>query len=772
MKYFLSAILILLACAAYSQQIVTGTIKDSESRPLPDVEVLIKGTEFKSVSSADGSYAIVVPKGYNTLKFQLYGFLSKEIDITAETMNIEMDKQSEIFDLSLEDLLSITVTTAGKKEEKISDVPVSLVLITRKEIEIYGYRTLEEILENVPGLNLMDIFSWGGLSTGMRGYWTQYNNNMAILINGDDQKNDYLDDYSIRQCNVPVEAIERIEIVKGPMSVIYGSGAFFGAINIITKPMIDDAKHSAVSVSYGSQNTRRAALSTSYSKKDFSLASSAMYYASDGMNISFDDMVADKRTTNGLRTKDLDWSEMRKVFGISTTYKDLSLNLNVVNYENPQINQSIPVAGGIYRFNRRSTQFSAKYRKEFSEKLSLEGKIGYGDSYANAEASIVIQKTYYDIVSSYYSAEAIAVYNPLPELSLTAGLAHRNAVKVDSWLDSPPYMSNFRRYALDGYFYSLAAFSQLNAKFLKDRLNFTAGVRLEQYSATDIVLRNMDGFTEEERAAHPKAADTNFNAVKHVPRSEIFPTPRFAAIYKITDKHIIKLLYNNATKQASHLGLAVNPRLKPEKQNTYELCYIGSLSSAFSFNLSLYQNELYHLVVRTKVDEKENIYKSSNQGLINTTGIELGMKITPFDRMAIQLDAAYQDSRNRTYGDAVAFDFSPALLAYAKISYYLRHNIFAAATANYVSSTESRWFMEDPLYPQGRRLGDQAPAYINLCASIRIVDLFDTGFYASLRAANLLNQEIRYPTHDFDKWAQRGTIGPTINFLATIGCSL
>jgi outer membrane receptor protein involved in Fe transport len=265
-----------ICTALWGQQLVTGVITDFGSKPIPGIVVEVKGANTKVLTNQDGSYTIAVPKGYSKLIFRHADYQGKEIEISGEEVNVVLDRASDIFGLSLDDLMNITITTASRKEEKIADIPASIILVTKQDIELYGYRTLEEILENVPGLNIVDIFSWGGLSTGVRGSWTQYNNNMAILINGDDQRNNYLDDYSIRQCNVPVEAIERIEIVKGPMSVLYGSGAFFGAINIITKPLSKDTEDAAATVSYGSQNTHKVAVTKNYIKEDFSLSTNAM----------------------------------------------------------------------------------------------------------------------------------------------------------------------------------------------------------------------------------------------------------------------------------------------------------------------------------------------------------------------------------------------------------------------------------------------------------------------------------------------------------------
>ena len=74
----------------------------------------------------------------------------------------------DVADISLEDLLNVEITTAGKRPEKIGEVPASVVLVTRKDIETYGYQSLEEILQNIPGLfQTNDYFT---TSVGVRGF--------------------------------------------------------------------------------------------------------------------------------------------------------------------------------------------------------------------------------------------------------------------------------------------------------------------------------------------------------------------------------------------------------------------------------------------------------------------------------------------------------------------------------------------------------------------------------------------------------------------------
>ncbi len=128
----------------------------------------------------------------------------------------------ELFEMSLEELLDVEIVTAGKKLEKVADVPASVVVISRHEIETYGYTPLEQILANVPGLYPIDDYAWtGSLNYGVRGFFSTGSfNDMIILVDGVNQKESLYDSYNLSKMAIPVEAIDRIEVVRGPWSVI------------------------------------------------------------------------------------------------------------------------------------------------------------------------------------------------------------------------------------------------------------------------------------------------------------------------------------------------------------------------------------------------------------------------------------------------------------------------------------------------------------------------------------------------------------------------
>lgn len=98
-------------------------------------------------------------------------------------VSVEEDEDLEqAFSLSLEELLKVKVRTAARVPESIRDIPAGVVLVTREDIETYGYMSLEEILENIPGLYGIDDYAEKGPAFGVRGFWAgALNDNMTLM---------------------------------------------------------------------------------------------------------------------------------------------------------------------------------------------------------------------------------------------------------------------------------------------------------------------------------------------------------------------------------------------------------------------------------------------------------------------------------------------------------------------------------------------------------------------------------------------------------------
>ncbi len=138
--------------------------------------------------------------------------------------------------LSLEDLLSAKVYSASKYQQKQAEAPSSISVITAEDIRHYGYRTLQDALQSVTGLYVKDHLTYTTL--GVRGFAPTGDANGRILfqVNGHALNNNIDDSAPIgNDFPIDMDLVERIEIVRGPSSSLYGADAFMGVVNVITR---------------------------------------------------------------------------------------------------------------------------------------------------------------------------------------------------------------------------------------------------------------------------------------------------------------------------------------------------------------------------------------------------------------------------------------------------------------------------------------------------------------------------------------------------------
>jgi len=141
--------------------------------------------------------------------------------------------------LAIEDLMQVDVQSvfgASKFLQKVTDAPAAVSVVTARDIEIYGYRTLADIIRMAPGFNI--TYDRNYTYVGVRGFQRpgDYNSRVLVLVDGH-RINDpiYNMAYVGTEFPVDVELIDRVELIRGPSSSIYGTNAFFAVINVVTK---------------------------------------------------------------------------------------------------------------------------------------------------------------------------------------------------------------------------------------------------------------------------------------------------------------------------------------------------------------------------------------------------------------------------------------------------------------------------------------------------------------------------------------------------------
>src|SRR6202167_5307719 len=145
----------------------------------------------------------------------------------------------DLADLSLEELMQIDVNSvygASGFKQKVTEAPASVTIITSEDIQRFGYRTLADILRNVPGFYV--TYDRNYSYVGVQGYGLpgQYNSSIALSVDGH-RLNDNIYDAALIGTEFPVDVdlIDRIEVIRGPNSSLYIASAFLGVVNIITK---------------------------------------------------------------------------------------------------------------------------------------------------------------------------------------------------------------------------------------------------------------------------------------------------------------------------------------------------------------------------------------------------------------------------------------------------------------------------------------------------------------------------------------------------------
>lgn len=142
--------------------------------------------------------------------------------------------QTDLASASLEELMSIKVTSATKKETRLSQTPAAIFVVTSEDIRRGGFTSIPEALRMVPGLYVARINAdWWSVSA--RGFSDYLNNKMLVLIDGRNVYDPEFGGVDWDQQQIPMDDIDRLEVIRGPGGTQWGANAINGVINIVTK---------------------------------------------------------------------------------------------------------------------------------------------------------------------------------------------------------------------------------------------------------------------------------------------------------------------------------------------------------------------------------------------------------------------------------------------------------------------------------------------------------------------------------------------------------
>lgn len=217
-------------------------------------------------------------------------------------------------DFPLEDLMEREVLSASKYAQRIADAPAAVTVLQAADIRQFGYRTLADILRSVRGFSVSSDHQYNYV--GIRGFAPpgDYNTRLLILVDGYRINDNIYDTGAISgEFPLDVDLIDRVEIVRGPGSSVYGSNALFGVVNVITRRGRDLNGGEAVAAA-GSYNGREGRLSWGRKlESGLEVLISASGLRNDGPTLYFPEF--DSPATNNGRTQGTSFERRRQLFG-------------------------------------------------------------------------------------------------------------------------------------------------------------------------------------------------------------------------------------------------------------------------------------------------------------------------------------------------------------------------------------------------------------------------------------------------------------------------
>jgi len=219
-----------------------GKISDAKTKEtLGGVNIYIDG-KGAATSNSDGNYEAKCPVGSHSVEFRFIGYSAvvHKVDVIEnETMQLDITLSIEATQLG------VIVVSAGKFEQKLEEVTVSMDVMKQTLIENKNTTNMEDLMQQCPGVNILD-----GQANIRGGSGFSYGAGTRVMVLVDDLPLLTADAGDVKWNFIPIENIEQVEIIKGASSALFGSSALNGVINFRTSYPKDTA-HTSVSFSTG-----------------------------------------------------------------------------------------------------------------------------------------------------------------------------------------------------------------------------------------------------------------------------------------------------------------------------------------------------------------------------------------------------------------------------------------------------------------------------------------------------------------------------------------
>jgi iron complex outermembrane receptor protein len=621
--------------------------------------------------------------------------------------------KGEFDDLSLSQLLEVSVV-ASKRAESSADAPSSITVFTAEKIAALGLKNLNDVLQLVPGFDVRRSRQQLQLIT-VRGVTSDLNERLLIMIDGVrlGSVNDGGTGKMVRAINLT--DVQRIEIIRGPGSALYGTNAFAAVVSIITKKGSDvEAVH--VTGEAGSYSSRSTDVTAGKKFGDFNLNGHFGYMEDTGETYFIGQDGAGRSGLIGDPYKEF-------VGNVKVGYKDL-LQLSVSG-AHQKASQFITVGDvmGVGSYEQSTWLISSlDYQQALTKALKLNAQANFaymdwgpitGLLWAPGMKAPFPDGMYAHPHSRDYreGLDAYVSYEPIKDLNLIAGVAEEYIVTYDgdrvsngpdaSALQAKPFYDNPDRYVL-------AAYAQGDYRIVKG-LKFTAGVRYDHYN-------DFGGTTN----------------------------PRVALVYNYRDKAWVKGLFATAFRAPSYRELhstngviAGDPNNKAEKIMTGELVFGAAPIRQLTATVSLFMSSLTDMIYKSPT-ATPGLFLYQNRADLTALGVESEIKAELVPGLEVAANYTYVHSDNSAFGNSYATPMISRHAANFTITRDIYHHLRLSVLGEY-RSAKTRYVLESDV--KGTDPRDPVGEVFLIGAFAKVYDLIE-GVAGYVRVTNAFN--VRY----------------------------
>ncbi len=519
-----------------------------------------------------------------------------------------------------------SVFSASKYEQKVTKAPASISIVTADEIKKWGYRTFDQILASLKGF--YTTRDRNNAYVGARGFGLPSDNNsrVLLLIDGHRFNDNIFEAFDASEFfPIDIDVIERVEVVRGPSSSLYGTNAVFGVINVITKRG-RDLNGVNIKSSYGTNDALKNSISVG---KRFNNGIEAFvtgtFYESEGFNRLF--YKEFESQNNGLSIGN-DGEQSRKLMA-KLAYGDFSFQGLHVDRT-----KDIPTASFGRAFNSheqtfidQANFFELKYDHTFDNQLNIQSRISYNNYRLRGDIPLAFlapnkQPPVNNLLfyGEWWRAEIEASKLMWDDHHITfggqfQGNFNQNLINFDTqqtYLNKDEKTYQWALYIQDDY-------------GITDNLTLNAGVRFDYYSIFGSTIN-----------------------------------PRVGLIYNPWLNTTFKLLYGEAFRAPNQFELNyevqnvqnANPKLQPETLDTLEFIIEHYFTRQLRGEFNVFRTNIQDNIIATAVGG--GVVKNQNARNVESTGVEAQIENNWENGFQGRLSYSWQQTINKDTGERLS----------------------------------------------------------------------------------------------------------------------